>query len=86
MSQLREFVSREWDKEGICHGNADAGELAYAAGAWQIHFVLNYCDVCPVINECLEWALSHDEVWGVWGGKTTLERQKILRARKRQQH
>lgn len=28
---------------------------------------------CPAREECLEWALAHNEA-GVWGGKSQLER------------
>lgn len=33
------------------------------------------CGRCAVEAECLEWALSHDELFGVWGG--TSERMRI---------
>ena len=33
------------------------------------------CAVCPVLAECLEWALSAGEPSGIWaGGSTTAER------------
>jgi WhiB family transcriptional regulator, redox-sensing transcriptional regulator len=32
---------------------------------------------CPVINECLEYALTHDERFGVWGGMSERDRNKI---------
>lgn len=36
------------------------------------------CVGCPVINECLESALAHNEL-GVWGGTTEDERKKMKR-------
>lgn len=36
---------------------------------------------CPVIAECLEWALAADEQWGVWGGATPAQRQAIANRR-----
>jgi WhiB family transcriptional regulator, redox-sensing transcriptional regulator len=41
------------------------------------------CLGCPVINECLEWALATHQDAGVWGGKTEDERRTIRRNRQR---
>lgn len=35
------------------------------------------CAICPVKQECLDYALRNEEVYGIWGGKTTRERAKI---------
>ncbi len=35
------------------------------------------CARCPVCVECLEYALTHDRVYGVWGGTTERERRKL---------
>jgi len=37
------------------------------------------CKGCPVIDKCLSHALSIPEFFGVWGGMTADERNKILR-------
>lgn len=34
---------------------------------------------CPVQEDCLNYALRVDEQFGVWGGKSTRERQAITR-------
>ena len=34
------------------------------------------CEACPVINDCLEYALKA-EIWGVYGGKTPWERENL---------
>lgn len=41
------------------------------------------CDGCPVIEQCLEFALSMSEEYGVWGGMSEDERRKILVRRNR---
>ena len=41
------------------------------------------CEVCPVREPCLEYALSHREKEGVWGGATEKERRRIIRQRRR---
>jgi WhiB family redox-sensing transcriptional regulator len=36
------------------------------------------CVQCPVLEECLSWALEAREPWGVWGGLTPQERSQLL--------
>jgi WhiB family redox-sensing transcriptional regulator len=33
------------------------------------------CASCPVMRQCLRYAMDTREAWGVWGGKTAEERQ-----------
>lgn len=37
------------------------------------------CRSCEVRTECLEYALDHNEKFGIWGGLSERERRKILR-------
>lgn len=37
------------------------------------------CASCPVRIECLDYALAHDERFGIWGGLSERERRKIKR-------
>jgi WhiB family redox-sensing transcriptional regulator len=41
------------------------------------------CRRCRVIDECLEHALAVPERYGVWGGRSPLERVELRRARVR---
>lgn len=40
------------------------------------------CGECPVRQECFGYAVEHREI-GIWGGMTTNERAKYLRAQRR---
>jgi WhiB family redox-sensing transcriptional regulator len=42
------------------------------------------CAVCPVANQCLEFAIRTRQDDGVWGGATPEERRSIRRRRRRQ--
>jgi len=37
------------------------------------------CDTCPVKDPCLQWALDHNEQYGIFGGTSHADRQKIKR-------
>ena len=36
------------------------------------------CAECPVARQCLDWALSVREPYGVWGGLSSVEREELL--------
>ena len=42
---------------------------------------IEMCRKCPVLRQCLEYALRHPESaeYGIWGGKTVTQRKKTLR-------
>ncbi|HZZ96356.1 MAG TPA: WhiB family transcriptional regulator [Jatrophihabitantaceae bacterium] len=39
------------------------------------------CAQCPVIQNCLRWALAAREPYGVWGGLSAEERESLLQRR-----
>ena len=40
------------------------------------------CHVCPVKNQCLEYALANNERYGIWGGVSERRRREIQKMRK----
>jgi WhiB family redox-sensing transcriptional regulator len=43
------------------------------------------CRACPCRVDCLEWALEHNEQYGIWGGLTERQRRTILSRKHRGQ-
>lgn len=41
------------------------------------------CAGCGVRRDCLDFALSHDQVYGIWGGTTPEDRQRDRRRKRR---
>ncbi|MGH2602021.1 MAG: WhiB family transcriptional regulator, partial [Dehalococcoidia bacterium] len=39
------------------------------------------CRGCVVRDQCLEYALSHSEKFGIWGGMSERERRRLRRQR-----
>jgi WhiB family redox-sensing transcriptional regulator len=48
-----------------------------------VEAVQRVCAHCPVRLDCLEYALTNRLDYGVWGGTSERERQRILRVRRR---
>ncbi|WP_225640957.1 WhiB family transcriptional regulator [Streptomyces werraensis] len=67
-----------WGARAACR-TADAEEL-FAEGGGQ-NQAKAICAGCPVITECLAYALDHRIAHGVWGGMTERERRSLLRRR-----
>ncbi len=49
----------------------------------QIARAKRICAGCLVRQECLDFALSHDQVYGIWGGTTPEDRQRDRRRMRR---
>ncbi len=45
------------------------------------HAARALCRRCPVEDDCLQYALRVQEPYGIWGGRTELERRRLLRQR-----
>ena len=52
-------------------------------GGRQIARAKKICAGCGVRRECLEFALSHGQVYGIWGGTTPEDRQRERRRKRR---
>ena len=50
----------------------------YLKGKNNTSLAKSICSECPVVEECLQYALRH-EPFGIWGGKTERERKTIRR-------
>lgn len=75
-------VSTRWKEEAAC---ADADPAVFypdSADFVSIKAAMEYCDRCPVLEPCAEWAVRF-EAHGVWGGMSARERDRKRRAMKR---
>lgn len=51
-------------------------------GARAVARAKKICETCPLIEPCRDYALKHDELYGVWGGLSEYERRDIRRRRR----
>lgn len=68
-----------WQDYGNCRG-ADA-DLFFPERGASTRRAKAICDGCSVQVECLDYALSHGEKFGIWGGLSERERRRVRRER-----
>lgn len=76
-----------WKLEGVCRtvdpelffpSRDDDGNIV---GEYNPVVAKRICTGCPVRDMCLEYALSNNEQWGIWGATSYTERKEIHRQR-----
>jgi WhiB family redox-sensing transcriptional regulator len=74
----------DWRHQARCGDRRD--DLFFPTGTTgpaedQIREAKAICALCPVREDCLEWALDTGQDFGIWGGLTEEERRAIRRGR-----
>lgn len=78
----------DWQLEGSCRG-MDSGSFFHPDGergparARREARAKAVCRACPVLELCREHALAVHEPYGVWGGLSENERERIIRGEQR---
>ena len=67
-----------WQAEALC-AQTDP-EAFFPEKGGSTREAKRVCQSCTVKSECLEYALEHDERFGIWGGLSERERRKLKRA------
>jgi len=75
--ELSEDDPGDWRSEALC-AQADPDAWFPEKGG-STRMAKRICLGCPVKQQCLEYALIHDQRWGVWGGLSERERRCIRR-------
>lgn len=72
--------SLEWQRNALCAKpeNKDNIDWFFAPEFNKKYSAKNLCFQCPVRKSCLQWALEHRQIWGVWGGKDEVEIRRTL--------
>lgn len=67
-----------WAQEALC-AQTDA-EMFFPEKGYSSRPAKDVCNECPVIAECLGYALRNGERYGVWGGQSERELRKLRKA------
>ena len=68
----------EWQERALC-AQTDP-EAFFPEKGGSTREAKKICTGCEVRDECLEYALEHDERFGIWGGLSERERRRLKRA------
>ncbi len=67
----------EWQERALC--SQTDPEAFFPEKGGSTREAKRICSRCEVKSECLEYALGHDERFGIWGGLSERERRKLKR-------
>ncbi len=70
-------VAMGWQERALC-AQTDP-EAFFPEKGGSTREAKRVCTGCEVRSECLEYALEHDERFGIWGGLSERERRKLKR-------
>lgn len=70
-----EVIEEDWQERALC-AQTDP-EAFYPDKGGSVREAKRICQGCDVRAECLEYALAHDERFGIWGGMSERERRKL---------
>ncbi len=79
LSRLLETDSPEWKRQANCLGVEP--DLFFPERGASTREAKEVCRGCVVREDCLEYALSNGEKFGIWGGLSERERRRVRRAR-----
>ncbi len=68
----------EWQEQALC-AQTDP-EAFFPEKGGSTREAKRICTGCEVRVECLEYALAHDERFGIWGGLSERERRRLKRS------
>lgn len=76
----RPAKSLNWQLNAECAKpeNSHYIDLFFSKNPKERNTAKNLCFSCPVRDSCLQWALEHKQIWGVWGGRDELELRRAL--------
>ena len=68
----------DWQERALC--SQTDPEAFFPEKGGSTREAKRICTGCEVRDECLEYALAHDERFGIWGGLSERERRRLKRA------
>jgi WhiB family redox-sensing transcriptional regulator len=68
-----------WQEQALCAQTG--GDFFFPEPGSSVREAKRICRLCETRAVCLEYALDNDERFGVWGGLSEKERQRLRRIR-----
>ncbi len=77
VEQLLDAADEQWQERALC-AQTDP-EAFFPEKGGSTREAKRICMGCEVRDECLDYALAHDERFGIWGGLSERERRRLKR-------
>lgn len=70
----------DWQRDAECGKteHRDKIEYFFSKEPTEKYEAKNLCFSCPVRQQCLQWALEHRQINGIWGGRDEMEIRRAL--------
>lgn len=78
-----DYLDGSWREDAACRGLDNDLFFPEQGGQPKATAAKRVCAVCPVTQDCLDYALETGSRWGIWGGMTEKERRNARRRRRR---
>ena len=77
LAEARSDTARTWAARALCVGTDP--DLFFPPGDGPAIEARHICAMCPVRGQCLAYAVTADESFGIWGGLDPRERESLRR-------
>lgn len=69
-----------WQEDALCSKpqHRESRDWFFSKDPDDRYNAKNLCYGCPVRRQCIQWALEHRQIWGIWGGKDEVEIRRAL--------
>lgn len=75
LNTILDIFDQDWMKDALC-AQVDP-DLWFPEKGGNTRDAQKICSQCDVQQQCLDYALQHDEQYGIWGGTPPKKRSKI---------
>jgi len=82
--KVGEVTMANWRELALCKDPSVDKKDFFSDKPESIKRAKEVCDRCPVVLDCLEYALDHRREVGVWGGTTDRQRVRLRQKRSRE--
>lgn len=72
--------SSSWQHRALC--SQTDPEVFFPEKGGSTRDAKRVCELCEVREQCLDWAIDHDERFGIWGGMSERERRQYKKGRR----
>jgi len=77
--QLPTIPREDWIQDAACVGTDPEAFFPEHNTYDRSAAALKVCAGCPVVRDCLAYALAHGEEFGVWGGLSAVQRKRLMK-------